>query len=58
MTNKKALSFFRGMKDKGVMVVFLQSLHLKVEKKENENDFESMDAFEKGKFHRTLQNLA
>ena len=37
------------------MAVFLKSCS---QKKENEDDFESLDAFDEGKFHCTLQSLA
>ena len=43
------------MKDEGVMALFMRRCR---EKKENEADFESLDAFEEGKFRRTLRRLA
>ena len=38
------------MKDEGDMAIFLKSCNQKVEKKENKNDFESLDAFDESKF--------
>ena len=46
------------MKDEGVMAVFMKSCSLKLEKEGKENNFESLDAFDEGEFHRTLQSLA
>ena len=42
------------MKDEGVMAIFLKSCSQKFEK----DNFESLDDFDEGKFHRMLQNLA
>ena len=55
MPNKMALSFFRRMKDEGVMAIFLKSCSQKLEK---EDDFECLDAFHEGEFRRTLRSLA
>ena len=42
------------MKDEEVMAVLLKICGKNLEKKENENDFESLDAFDEGKLHCTL----
>ena len=46
------------MKDEGVMTVFWRAAVKNLKKKENEDDFESLDGFDKDKFHHMLRSLA
>ena len=46
------------MKYEEVVAVFWRTAAKNLKKKENEDDFESLDAFDEGKFYRTLRSFA
>ena len=53
-----ALILFVGWKMKELQPFFWRAVVKNLEKKENEDDFEFLDGFNEGDFHRTLRSLA